>query len=58
MDGQVLMDLEVNPFRLNCKGDVEFISKLKQISLNNLSDQYYQYIIYSYIYIFFFIYTI
>lgn len=29
MDGQVLMDLEVNPFRLNCKGDVEFISMLE-----------------------------
>lgn len=32
MDGQVLVDLEVNPFRLNCKGDVEYISK--QISVN------------------------
>lgn len=28
MDGQVLVDLEVNPFRLNCKGSVEYISKL------------------------------
>jgi len=28
MDGQVLVDLDVNPFRLNCKGDVEYISKL------------------------------
>lgn len=28
MDGQVLIDLEVNPFRLNCKGDVEYISKI------------------------------
>ncbi|XP_026821267.1 mucolipin-3-like [Rhopalosiphum maidis] len=25
MDGQVLVDLEVNPFRLNCKGSVEYI---------------------------------
>lgn len=28
MDGQVLVNLEVNPFRLNCKGNVEYISKL------------------------------
>lgn len=27
MDGQVLVDLDINPFRLNCKGDVEYISK-------------------------------
>lgn len=27
MDGQVLVGLDVNPFRLNCKGDVEYISK-------------------------------
>lgn len=27
MDGQVLVGLDVTPFRLNCKGDVEFISK-------------------------------
>jgi len=31
MDGQVLVDLEVNPFRLNCKGSVEYISKLKKL---------------------------
>ncbi|XP_025410223.1 mucolipin-3-like isoform X2 [Sipha flava] len=29
MDGQVLVDLEVNPFRLNCKGDVEYITDNK-----------------------------
>lgn len=30
MDGQVLVDLEVNPFRLNCKGSVEYISKFNK----------------------------
>ncbi|VVC30121.1 Hypothetical protein CINCED_3A015196 [Cinara cedri] len=26
MDGQVLVELDVNPFRLNCKGDIEYIN--------------------------------
>lgn len=30
MDGQVLVSLEVNPFRLNCKGNIEHISKFVQ----------------------------
>ncbi|XP_050430814.1 mucolipin-3-like isoform X2 [Adelges cooleyi] len=32
MDGQVLVGLDVNPFRLNCKGDIEYITDNKMES--------------------------
>jgi len=31
MDGQVLVSLDVIPYRLNCKGDIEYISKSNHI---------------------------
>lgn len=39
MDGKVLVYLDVNPFRLKCNGNVEYISKLnKQFWLQYLTD--------------------
>lgn len=37
MDGQVKINLDVNPFRLNCNGDIEYISKT---ILNNICQIY------------------
>lgn len=41
MDGQVLVGLDINPFRLNCKGDVEYISKTYKLFNNNISKNLY-----------------